>query len=115
MQAGEETPKTVSDHKSIRAMVESLMTFSNVLDREVRRCERDINRHESAIHSLQDSASKPFEQKDELDALLDKQREVNAELANAANEDIEDKNQELNNFEEELEKLDQQAARMRVG
>jgi N12 class adenine-specific DNA methylase/phage/plasmid primase-like uncharacterized protein len=115
MQAGEETPKTVSDHKSIRAMVESLMTFSNILDREVRRCERDINRHESAIHSLQDSASKPFEQKDELDALLDKQREVNAELANAANEDIEDKNQELNNFEEELEKLDQQAARMRVG
>lgn len=115
LQTGDDKNRTVSEHKSVRGMVDGLLQFDNELQRDIRWAEREIQRHEGAIESLQESATKPFKHKSELDELLAEQRELNTELSNAANEEIAEQHQKVPDFEQELESISKHATRMRVG
>tara|TARA_R110002073_G_scaffold209820_6_gene370335 strand:+ start:2 stop:1882 length:1881 start_codon:yes stop_codon:yes gene_type:complete len=115
MQTDTEKPKTISEHKSVRAMVDSLLDFSNELQREINRSSRDIERHEEAIESLKEAATKPFKHKEELDQLLVAQRDINTELSNMANEEISVQQNKAEDFEQELNSIPTHAPIMRVG
>ena len=115
MQTDTEKPKTISEHKSVRAMVDSLLNFSNELQLEINRANRDIERHEEAIESLKEAATKPFKHKEELDQLLVAQRDINTELSNMANEEISVQQNKVEDFEQELNSMPTHAPIMRVG
>jgi N12 class adenine-specific DNA methylase/phage/plasmid primase-like uncharacterized protein len=115
LQTGDNKNRTVSEHKSVRGMVDGLLQFDNELQRDIRWAERDIQRHEAAIASLQESATKPFKHKNELDGLLAEQRELNTELSNAANDEVAEQHKKVPDFEQELESISKHAPKMRVG
>lgn len=107
--------REVSSLKSMKSKVEALFSFERELLGDVKRAEREISRHESAIESLQEVASKPFTHQEELIRALDIQKQLNIELSETANEEIDKNHQNQERFVDALEAIPQHAVRMRVG
>ena len=96
----------ISDHKSARGMVDALYVFGDKLNRNIERSEREIERHNASINSLKEVATAEYKDKDELNALLQKQREVIAALAvEATNEVEEQQNKSTLDFQSKLNEL----------
>lgn len=110
-----DSSRVVSDLKSVKAKVESLITYDKSLSLDIKRAEREISRHSSAIESLVDVASKPFSKKEELLHALDMQKQINTDLSESANDEINKNHQTLEKFTDAIESTPLRASRMRVG